>query len=262
MLVVALAAAMVVGGFGGVLLSGRLRVAEPAAMSFAEVAERNSGAVVLIRTQFELVDETGEVTLRDARSGSGFIISSTGLVVTNRHLVREWEYAETPAGASGRTTSIEVIMPGEKIERAVPAKVYRLSENAETDVAILKIEPLPSIATVYGFEPDLSRINQGDEVAVIGYPLGIELIHTTRDELIDNSLCAGIVSRVGQNDIQLSLRVYHGNSGGPVLNRKGEVIGILTATLANAQDLAVSTPIAKALDLIRGDPGYRQDQDQ
>ena len=73
----------------------------------------------------------------------------------------------------------------------------------------------------------------------------------THDDQIEPSLSTGIISRVGQDLIQLNLRAYHGNSGGPVLNRKGEVIGILTANFTSAQDITLVTPINAALELIR-----------
>lgn len=63
------------------------------------------------------------------------------------------------------------------------------------------------------------------------------------------------MSRVGQDFIQLNLRAYHGNSGGPVLNRKGEVIGILTAYIGSARDIALATPISAAVTLARSELG-------
>jgi len=78
----------------------------------------------------------------------------------------------------------------------------------------------------------------------------LNLLEKTKDEQIEPSLFTGVVSRVGQDYIQLSLRAYQGNSGGPVLNRKGEVIGILTGTLTNAQDIALCTPVSAAYNLI------------
>jgi S1-C subfamily serine protease len=86
---------------------------------------------------------------------------------------------------------------------------------------------------------------------VIGYPFGLDLFQQTHDDQVEPSLSTGVVSRVGQDFIQLNLRAYHGNSGGPVLNRKGEVIGILTANFTSAQDIALVTPINAALELIR-----------
>ena len=214
------------------------------------MAELNRPAVVFIRVEFELLDEIGQVIVTDARTGSGFLVSSSGLIVTNRHLVRDWEYNSASQSLTGRTTKVEVILPGQTREQAILADVHRINPDKDSpDVAILKIN-LSRLRFVRGIESDLNNIEQGEDVAVIGYPLGLDLLKQTHDEQIGPSLSTGIVSRVGQDYIQLNLRAYHGNSGGPALNRKGEVIGILTANVTSAQDIALCTPISAALELI------------
>ncbi|MEK6408631.1 MAG: trypsin-like peptidase domain-containing protein [Acidobacteriota bacterium] len=249
-LIAALVAAMLAGGVGGIVASSRLRASDPEPMSFAEVAELNSPAVVFIRAEFELLDSSGQVTTTEARTGSGFIVSESGLIVTNRHLVRDWEYNALPPGTTGRITRIEAILPHQKVEDAMPAEVYKLGPDSSVDVAILKIR-FPNPSVVSGIEPDISHTNPGDEVVVIGYPLGLDLLQWTKDSTVDPSISTGIVSRVGHDFIQLSLRAYHGNSGGPVLNRRGEVIGILTGNIGSAQDIALCLPISSALTLVR-----------
>ena len=251
-LIAALAAAMVLGGLAGIFASSRFRPNESESMSYAEIAERSGPTVVLLRAEFELLDSSGQVTTTEARTGSGFIVSSDGLIITNRHLVRDWEYSSS--SASGRITKIEAILPRHMVEEAVPAEVYKLGPEKAADVAILKLS-LPAQQFVQGFEGDTSNTNPGDEVVVIGYPLGLELLHWTRDTTANPSLSTGIVSRVGHDFIQLNLRAYHGNSGGPVLNRKGQVIGILTANLGSAQDIALCTPISAALALVKNEIG-------
>ncbi len=249
-LIAALMAAMLLGGIGGIVASSRLRASDPDSLSFAEVAELNSPAVVFIRVEFDLLDSMGQVTTREARTGSGFVASDdgqTGLIITNRHLVRDWEYGSQSQGVSGRVTRIEVVLPNQKPEDAVEAEIYKLTPGNSADAAILKFSS-PSLV-VHGIEPEIDSISQGDEVVVIGYPLGLDLLERTKDERVEPSLSTGIVSRVGQDFIQLNLRAYHGNSGGPVLNRKGEVIGVLTANVGSAQDIALATPISAAVVL-------------
>ncbi len=250
LLLVAIAAAMLIGAGGAIFLSSRLPAKYNEERSFTEVAELNRPAVVFIRVEFELLDESGQVIVTDARTGSGFLVSSSGLIVTNRHLVRDWEYNSASQSLTGRTTKVEVILPGQTREQAILADVHRINPDKDSpDVAILKIN-LSRLRFVRGIESDLNNIEQGEDVAVIGYPLGLDLLKQTHDEQIGPSLSTGIVSRVGQDYIQLNLRAYHGNSGGPALNRKGEVIGILTANVTSAQDIALCTPISAALELI------------
>jgi serine protease Do len=248
-LIVAIVLAMISGAAGGIMLSSGPPAPSVRVMTFTEVAELNVPAVVLIRAEFELLDVGGQVVETEARIGSGFVISPDGLIVTNRHVVRAWEYIRVHAGLTGRTTKIDVMLPGQRQEVSIPAEVYRLSDDSLTDVAILKVNS-SRMRFVHGVELNLSETSQGDEVSVIGYPLGLSLLETTKDEQIEPSLFTGIVSRVGHDYIQLNLRAYHGNSGGPVLNRKGQVIGILTGNLPSAQDITLSTPISAAYNLV------------
>jgi serine protease Do len=248
-LIGAIVVAMIFGAAGGILFSPRLPASYERVLSFSEVAELNAPAVVFIRAEYELLDETGQVVGAEAQTGSGFVISPDGLIVTNRHLIRHWEYDHSSPGTAGRITRIDAILPGQKQDGAIAAEVYRVPESTDPDVAIIRINS-PRLRFVHGIEADLSKTGQGDEVVVLGYPLGLNLMEITGDDRIRPSLFTGIVSRVGQDSIQLSLRAYHGNSGGPVLNRKGQVIGILTSNVRAAQDITLSTPIGAANDLI------------
>ena len=258
-LIAALVAAMLLGGVGGIVASSKLRAGDPDLMSFAEIAELNRPAVVLIRTEFELVDSSGRVVTTEARTGSGFVIADSGLIVTNRHVIRDWEYNAPPPGTTGRMTKIETILPHRTLEEAMPTEVYKLGPNPAVDVAILRISAT-GLRLVHGLEPDLSNINPGDEVVVIGYPLGLDLLQWTKDTTADPSLSTGAVSRVGHDFIQLNLRAYHGNSGGPVFNRRGKVIGILTGNFGGAQDIAVCTPIGAALEMVKEEVGLQRRQ--
>ena len=259
-IILALVVAMLFGAAGGIAVSARLNPRLSGRLNVVEVAERNSPAVVFIRTEFELVDANGVVTETDARSGSGFVVSPRGFIITNRHLVRDWEYNPPPQGLAGRNTRIEVIFPGQRADEAIPAELFRLSADRPTDLAVLRIDPPPNLAVVYGIEADLRRTGQGDEVVVIGYPLGMDLMKLSRDDRVSPTLSTGVVGRTSSDLIQLNLRANKGNSGGPLLNRKGEVIGIVTSSLANAQDIALCTPIGAAVQLIRDELSHSEHQ--
>lgn len=250
-LISALLFALVIGAVAGVLLSTRVGTSDRGRMSFSEIAERNSSAVVFIRSEFELVDENDRVVSRQARTGSGFIVTNTGLIVTNRHLVRDWEYNEPQPGTTGRTSRIEIVFPGHKPDNAIPAELFRLSDSEDVDVVILKITPFENMPRVLGINNNIESIDQGDEVAVIGYPLGLDLMQLTNNSRIENSLSTGVVSRVNQDLIQVQLRAYRGASGGPLFNRRGEVIGIVTANVDFANEISLCIPIGEAYRLIR-----------
>ena len=140
-------------------------------------------------------------------SGSGFIIDASGLIVTNKHVVADAE-------------SLTVTLQDDSTYRA-----SLVGQGITTDIALLKIEALRPLASVtFG---DSDRMRPGDPVLAIGNPLSL-----------GGSVSAGIVSAVNRDIggdgpfadfIQTDAAINHGNSGGPLFNAAGEVIGMNTA---------------------------------
>lgn len=141
---------------------------------------------------------------RGRSAGSGFIISNDGYVLTNHHVVDGAE-------------SVKVKLSD---RREYTAKI--VGSDAQYDVALLKIEgkDLPSVRV-----GDSNTLKPGQWVVAIGSPFGL-----------DHSVTAGIVSALGRNTggqqqryvpfIQTDVAINQGNSGGPLLNTRGEVVGI------------------------------------
>ncbi|AHD08795.1 protease do [Phaeobacter gallaeciensis] len=164
----------------------------------------------------EFQDRNGSQGDRPRRSsalGSGFVISEDGYIVTNNHVIEEADEIE-----------IE-FFPGEgQPAQPLPAKVVGTDPN--TDIALLKVEaPMPLTFVKFG-DSDLARV--GDWVVAMGNPLGQGF-----------SLSAGIVSArnrelSGSYDdyIQTDAAINRGNSGGPLFNMDGEVVGVNTAILS------------------------------
>ncbi|MEL0062206.1 MAG: Do family serine endopeptidase, partial [Candidatus Puniceispirillum sp.] len=145
---------------------------------------------------------------RKAQSlGSGFIIDQEGIVVTNYHVIENAE-------------EIRVIL---KDETSFTAKV--LGQDKKTDIAVLKIDPGKTKLTAVTFG-DSDKLRVGDWVLAIGNPFGL-----------GGTVTAGIVSARGRDIgngpyddfIQTDASINRGNSGGPLFNVAGEVIGINTA---------------------------------
>jgi serine protease Do len=158
--------------------------------------------------------------------GSGFIASADGLVLTNAHVV---------LGASEVTVKLTD-------RREFRAKV--LGADPATDVAVLRIDAKGLPAVKFG---DPARARVGDWVVAIGSPFGFE-----------NSVTAGIVSAKGRSlpgdayvpFIQTDVAVNPGNSGGPLFNMAGEVIGINSQIYSRSggyQGLSFAIPIDVAL---------------
>ncbi|MHC4737383.1 MAG: DegQ family serine endoprotease [Planctomycetota bacterium] len=167
---------------------------------------------------------------RQVAQGSGFIISEDGYILTNNHLVGEAE-------------KVEVQLKDK--ERKLEAKV--IGTDPDSDVAVIKIDAKD---LTYLKLADSDILEVGEWVIAIGNPYGLS--HT---------VTAGIVSAKGRSDvglttyedfIQTDAAVNPGNSGGPLLNLDGEVIGINTAILSRSGGnvgigLAIPVNMAKAI---------------
>jgi tetratricopeptide (TPR) repeat protein len=144
--------------------------------------------------------------------GTGFLFSSRDYIITNYHVVK---------GAS----SIEVKFPdGEIIKASVQAK------DSQNDIAVLKLSQSPSTPIPDLKFGDSSKVRPGDKVFTIGYPASAILGKNQK-------ITDGIISSVtGIEDdptmFQITVPIQPGNSGGPLFNEQGEVIGITTASLS------------------------------
>jgi serine protease Do len=170
--------------------------------------------------------------------GSGFIISPDGYILTNNHVVEgatkvEVHYGADAEGNGGHTVSAKIV-----------------GRDPATDIALLKIDAgndLPNVPL-----GDSERIRKGDWAIAIGNPYQFE-----------NTLTVGVISAKGrslglsqttqsfENFIQTDAAINFGNSGGPLLNINGEVVGINTAIRGGgAQGLGFATPINTAKRLL------------
>jgi serine protease Do len=161
--------------------------------------------------------------------GSGFVVSSDGLILTNAHVVEG-------------SNQVKVTL---KDGQTYQGKV--MGTDLLTDVAVIKIEAnsLPAITFA-----DSDNLQPGEWAIAIGNPLGL-----------DNTVTTGIVSAIGRSSaqvgvadkrvsfIQTDAAINPGNSGGPLLNAQGEVIGINTAIIQNAQGLGFAIPGNAARDI-------------
>jgi len=154
--------------------------------------------------------------------GSGFIMSKDGYVVTNNHVIDNAE-------------DIEVILQdGHKFKAEVVGK------DPKTDLAVLKFEPDRDIQPVRFGDSDSESLRIGDWVIAIGNPFGLGYTVT-----------AGIVSAKGRSlglgayddFIQTDASLNPGNSGGPLFNLNGEVVGVNTAIVARGQGIGFAIPI-------------------
>lgn len=185
---------------------------------------------------------TIEVKKGEAKGGgTGFLIDEQGTIVTNHHVIEGAEVAKIKFQNGATYENIDVLVD----DRAV-------------DLAILSIElkkPLEAGAPPADAKPirlgDSEKIAVGERAIAIGNPLGLE--HTLTDGLISARRLYE-----GRQWIQISVPISPGNSGGPLFNMRGEVIGIITAQLggpfARAQNLNLAVPVDELKKLMK--PNY------
>lgn len=184
-------------------------------------------------------------------AGTGIIISSNGLVLTNRHVV--------PAGTS--TVSI-TLSNGTQLNDVTV--VGRTAANDSLDIAILKINNAQGQTLTPAVIGDSSQVRVGDEVVAIGNALG-QFQNTVTDGIISgygrdisassggtNPFSAPLSGSESLNDLfQTDAAINEGNSGGPLVNLNGQVIGVNTAIASNSQNIGFAIPINEVKGLIK-----------
>ncbi len=220
--------------------------AAPAVTSFADVAERLNPAVVNIDAT---IPGTGRVRRRlgplapdsqdDGRglerdrgaprrgAGTGFLIDSDGHILTNHHVIED-------------ATRIMVRLTDGRNLRA-----RRIGSDPDTDIALIKVDSARALP--YAPLGDSDALRVGEWVLAIGNPLAYE--HT---------VTVGVVSFIGRKLFDTSLDRYiqtdaainFGNSGGPLIDARGEVIGINAAISSRASNIGFAVPINQARDIL------------
>jgi serine protease Do len=220
----------------------RAAPATPNVVSFADIAEKLNPAVVNIdatsrgearRRRFgtqlpdspDLFERPFERDREGPRkgAGTGFLIDSKGFILTNHHVI------------DGADRILVRLTDGTTL------RAERVGSDPDTDIALIKVEsprPMP-----YATLGDSDTLRVGEWVCAIGNPLAYE--HT---------VTVGVVSYVGRklfdmsldNYIQTDAAINFGNSGGPLINARGEVIGINAAISSRASNIGFAVPINQA----------------
>lgn len=217
-------------------------------LSIPEIAAKCSPSSVGIVSQIETTTtqslfpfyfNTPSTRIAEA-SGSGFVYSSDGYIITNHHVI---ENASKITVILYDNTEYEATLVG---------------SDSLSDIAVLKITPVEGTPLIPMEIGNSDELVVGEGVVAIGCPAGVEFIGTVTD---------GIVSAINRNIeitddygnvqknmtlIQTNATINHGNSGGPLINAKGQVIGINTLKLsANYEGIGFSIPINGATPIIK-----------
>ncbi|HKY22668.1 MAG TPA: trypsin-like peptidase domain-containing protein [Vicinamibacterales bacterium] len=190
-------------------------------MNFADVAERINPAVVNIEATTHSTGTSGRRSIHP-QSGSGFVIDGNGEILTNYHVIQ----------------NAERIMVKFSNGRNLQARV--LGIDPDTDIALIKVDAHNLPVAPLG---DSRTLRVGEWVCAIGNPLAYE--HT---------VTVGVVSYLGRklfdnsldDYIQTDAAINFGNSGGPLINGRGEVVGINSAISQRASNIGFAVPINEA----------------
>ena len=187
-------------------------------------------------------------------TGSGFCFSEEGWILTNAHVVLKKDSQGELALRSGLVLqsreTVHVVFTGETEGR--PAVVHDWVATGRKDLALIKIDKFDGIPHIQGIDTEQARPPSGTEVFLLGFPYGRRAMQDGNKMIA--STFRGIVSRSVAEYLQVDAPVHPGNSGGPVIEDDGTVIGVVVGMqriddVQAAPDIGYIIPISHAKEL-------------
>ena len=234
--VLAVVALLLATGVISVTTGGSQATASRGSLTPMDIFSRNAAGVVEVRATF-----AGGSGIGDSSMGSGFVASADGYILTNAHVVTK----------NGRDAANVVVVFREATGSGTgsPIRAEFIGADQNSDVAVLKIDPEDASSLTPLVMGESVDLQEGEPVTAIGNPLGLSFTVTS-----------GIVSAIGRNltspngavipnGIQTDAAINSGNSGGPLFDSNGEVIGVNTMIATQSggsQGLGFAVPIETA----------------
>jgi S1-C subfamily serine protease len=237
---------------------------------FKDVEKEYGRSVLLIFVTYELVMNQNRI--QRSSMGSGFFVSSAGHIVTNKHVVQPWKFSgedillmehgytleqnsmimaawpastvvKTAAGLLDIDTAFSTVGNNLALENTAPdtfeIRRIRLDSGAayegnfhvpnENDLAVLKAAPAAPVVAL-PLAGASEKPEKLDPVMVLGFPTGIDILESTRAE---TSPSLGEVRKIEKN-IMVTAPIFPGNSGGPLVDARGKVVGVATGIFGGA----------------------------
>lgn len=198
------------------------------ALTIEEVVEKALPSVVGIESEFTISDPSGGYfygfggnapsSSTGTATGTGVIITEDGYVVTNAHVIYDTQYG---AGLSEKIS----VLAGDGVKYDAEVVGY----DNDCDLAVLKIDAEDLVPAEFG---DSDSLKLGESVTAIGNPLGFDLMNT-----VTSGIVSGMNRQITINDKEMTLlqtdaAINSGNSGGPLINKYGQVIGINSSKMS------------------------------
>ena len=231
------------------------------ALTIPEIVNKALPSVVGISANFEFEPQTssywgfnfyggfsdggsGKQTMTG--TGTGIVMSENGYIITNAHCI----YDDSSEYKAGKAVSVSVVM-GDDNETEYDAEI--VGYDLQTDLAVLKIDATGLTPAEFG---DSDQLSVGELVVAIGNPLGFELFGTTTCGIVSALNRDVTINEKDMTLIQTDAAINHGNSGGPLLNAYGQVVGINSAKMGSTygsdsvEGLGFAIPISDAKSII------------
>ncbi|MGD8727080.1 MAG: trypsin-like peptidase domain-containing protein [Gemmatimonadales bacterium] len=203
-----------------------------AQLDYRRISEQNRRAVALIWVEFGP---------NEVYTGTAFAVRSNGVMLTNRHVIVGQDGNRTPRRIAVRFADSDQTWRGRLV-----------TYSRDVDLAVIRVDVMGGVPTVFGLNANADTLQQGDPVAVIGFPLGTEL---PMGGVARASFSAGTISKVLPEVLQLDGYGAEGASGSPIFDSNGEVVGILYGGQeGSAGRIVFGVPSHYAVQLLRSVP--------
>lgn len=219
------------------------------AKSLPDIVDEIMPSVVGISSTFEVTEQSSgfspwgwgfqsePITRQAVGTGTGIVMTEDGYIVTNAHVV----YDSSDQYRAGEAVEVSVLFSDESEHEA---KIIAYDE--ETDLAVLKIEGSGFVPATFG---NSGELRVGELVVAVGNPLGFELFGSVTSGIVSALNREISINEKNMTLIQTDAAINQGNSGGPLLNSCGQVIGINSAKMSSSYGSATVEGLGFAIPI-------------
>jgi S1-C subfamily serine protease len=209
-------------------------IAGAGAVDYRGISERNQDAVALVLVEFSESERF---------SGTAFAVDSQGTLVTNKHVL---------VGEGGDKVPRRIAVKFSGSRQWFPGRYVGVAD--QTDVGVLTVNVRGGTPRIQGIARDPRGLQRGDPVAIIGYPLGLELPMEGQglDVVASPTLTVGTASKVLSTVVQVDGYGAPGSSGSPIFDRDGQVVGVLYGGVQESNGkIILAVPASAVVDYLR-----------